>query len=113
MRWWWEADRTVSRRRSRSRSHDVCAVRDTILARSVLSPADLERHDPNCIGGHIIGGVQDARQLFTRPVSWWAPYSTPDPAIFLCSASTPPGAGVHGMCGAHAANAALKRRFDL
>jgi phytoene dehydrogenase-like protein len=85
--------------------------RDTILARSVLSPAGLEANNPNDIGGHIIGGVADVRQLFTRPVARLVPYTTPDPSVFICSSSTPPGAGVHGMCGYHAARAALARRF--
>lgn len=85
--------------------------RDTILARRVLSPAALEAHNPNCIGGHILGGVADLWQLFTRPVARWVPYSTPNPALFICSSSTPPGAGIHGMCGYHAAQAVLKRRF--
>jgi phytoene dehydrogenase-like protein len=85
--------------------------RDTILARHVLSPAALEAHDANAIGGHILGGVADFAQLFARPVRWVDPYATPDPALFICSASTPPGAGVHGMCGYHAARSALARRF--
>jgi phytoene dehydrogenase-like protein len=85
--------------------------RDTILARSVRSPAALERENPNDVGGHIIGGVGDLRQLFTRPVARLVPYATPDSGVFICSASTPPGAGVHGMCGYHAAKAALARRF--
>jgi phytoene dehydrogenase-like protein len=82
--------------------------RDTILARHVFSTAALERYNPNNIGGHIIGGVADVSQLFRRPISYLRPYNTPDPKIFLCSASTPPGAGIHGMCGYHAAKAALK-----
>jgi phytoene dehydrogenase-like protein len=53
--------------------------------------------------------VQDLRQLFTRPTARWVPYSTPDKRIFICSSSTPPGGGVHGMCGFHAAQAALKQ----
>jgi phytoene dehydrogenase-like protein len=85
--------------------------RDTILARSALAPADLERNNPNELGGHIVGGVADAGQLFARPVARLVPYATPDPSIFICSSSTPPGAGVHGMCGYHAAHAALARRF--
>ena len=60
-------------------------------------------YNANYIGGDIIGGVQDWRQMFTRPVARWNPYSTPAPDLFLCSASTPPGAGVHGMCGYWAA----------
>jgi phytoene dehydrogenase-like protein len=83
--------------------------RDRILARNVITPADLERTNANNVGGDINGGVQDLRQLFTRPVARFSPYTTPNPRIFLCSASTPPGGGVHGMCGYFAARAALKR----
>ena len=82
--------------------------RERILARSALGPADLERSNPNYVGGDINGGLADLRQLLTRPVARWSPYSTPLPGVFLCSASTPPGGGVHGMCGYHAARAALR-----
>jgi phytoene dehydrogenase-like protein len=68
--------------------------------------------NPNYIGGDINGGVQDLRQFFTRPVARWVPYSTPDKAIYLCSSSTPPGGGVHGMCGYHAARAAIRRSLQ-
>lgn len=83
--------------------------RDTVLARASINAAELERYNPNYVGGDISGGVQDARQLWTRPLLRFPPYSTPLPGLFLCSASTPPGAGVHGMCGYNAARAALKR----
>lgn len=83
--------------------------RELILARSVLSPADLERYNPNYVGGDINGGVLDLRQLFTRPAPRLNPYSTPDPSLYICSASTPPGGGVHGMCGYWAARTALRR----
>ena len=82
--------------------------RERILARSALGPADLERSNPNYVGGDINGGLVDLRQLLTRPVARWSPYSTPLAGVFLCSASTPPGGGVHGMCGFHAARAALR-----
>jgi phytoene dehydrogenase-like protein len=82
--------------------------RDRILARHVTTPSDLERYNENCIGGDITGGVMDLRQLFTRPTARRIPYSTPAPGIFICSASTPPGGGVHGLCGYHAARAALR-----
>jgi phytoene dehydrogenase-like protein len=82
--------------------------RDRVLARSALAPADLEHYNPNYVGGDINGGRADLRQLFTRPVARWTPYSTPLPGVYLCSASTPPGGGVHGMCGYHAARAARR-----
>jgi phytoene dehydrogenase-like protein len=83
--------------------------RDLIAARSAMDSAEVERRNPNYVGGDIIGGVQDLRQLYTRPVARPVPYSTPDPALFICSSSTPPGGGVHGMCGYWAARAALRR----
>jgi phytoene dehydrogenase-like protein len=83
--------------------------RDRILARHKTAPADLERDNPNYVGGAITGGVADACQLFTRPVARLDPYTTPNPRVLLCSASTPPGGGVHGMCGYHAAGTALRR----
>jgi phytoene dehydrogenase-like protein len=82
--------------------------RDRILARSALGPTDLERHNENYVGGDINGGAATLSQLFTRPVARVSPYTTPLPGVFLCSASTPPGGGVHGMCGYHAAQAALR-----
>lgn len=83
--------------------------KDVILARSVMDPSAMERYNANYIGGDINGGVQDLRQHFTRPVARISPYTTPDGGIFLCSSSTPPGGGVHGMCGYWAAKAVLRR----
>ena len=83
--------------------------RDLVLARHVFAPGDFEEYNPNYIGGDINGGVQDLRQLFTRPVMRIVPYSTPTKGLYICSSSTPPGGGVHGMCGYHAARAALRR----
>jgi phytoene dehydrogenase-like protein len=83
--------------------------RELILGRSAISPAGLEAYNANDVGGDINGGAADLRQLFTRPVARRSPYTTPLPNVFLCSASTPPGGGVHGMCGFHAALAALAR----
>jgi phytoene dehydrogenase-like protein len=80
-----------------------------ILARHVMMAADLERYNANYVGGAITGGVADILQLFTRPVARLNPYTTPNPRVFICSASTPPGGGVHGMCGYHAAQTALRR----
>ena len=82
---------------------------DRILARSVHSPAALERQNANLVGGDINGGLQDWRQLFTRPVARLDPYSTPAAGLYICSSSTPPGGGVHGMCGHFAARSALRR----
>jgi phytoene dehydrogenase-like protein len=82
--------------------------RDRVLARHVMSPTDLQAYNPNYIGGDINGGIQDLRQLFTRPLPQAVPYKTANPHIFICSASTPPGGGVHGMCGYFAAKTALR-----
>ncbi len=87
--------------------------RDTVLARSILRPADLERFDTNLIGGDITGGAQTLDQTFTRPVAKLDPYATPVKGLYLCSASTPPGGGVHGMCGYNAARSALKKVFGI
>ncbi len=81
--------------------------RDRILAKSTMGPADLQRINANHIGGDINGGLLDFRQLFTRPAVRITPYSTPAKGLYLCSSSTPPGGGVHGMCGYFAARAAL------
>ena len=83
--------------------------RERVLAMKKTTPAELEADNPNDVGGDISGGRLDLRQLFTRPVARIDPYSTPDPRLFLCSSSTPPGGGVHGMCGWHAAHSALRR----
>jgi phytoene dehydrogenase-like protein len=81
--------------------------RDCILARSTKSPKQLEQYNANYIGGDINGGVQDLFQAFTRPVASFVPYATPVEGIYICSSSTPPGGGVHGMCGYNAAQVAL------
>jgi phytoene dehydrogenase-like protein len=81
--------------------------RDLILARSVRGPAELEAYNPNLVGGDIAGGSQGVVKLLTGPTLRARPHTTPDPSIFLCSSSTPPGPGVHGLCGWHAARAAL------
>jgi phytoene dehydrogenase-like protein len=83
--------------------------RDLILERGRTFPADLERENASYVGGVIAGGAADITQLFTRPVARFDPYSTPNPKLFLCGASTPPGGGVHGMCGYHAARSVLRR----
>ena len=82
--------------------------RDCILARSSRSPKDMEHYNANNIGGDINGGVQDLSQLFTRPVVRFNPYSTSCKELYICSSSTPPGGGVHGLCGYFAAKAILR-----
>jgi phytoene dehydrogenase-like protein len=82
---------------------------DCILARNVMSPTALEQYNTNYIGGDINGGVQDLWQHFTRPTVSLVPYATPVKGLYICSSSTPPGGGVHGMCGYWAARAALRR----
>jgi phytoene dehydrogenase-like protein len=79
-----------------------------ILARHTSGPADLERRNANLVGGDIAGGANDLRQLIGRPTIRPIPYATPLDGVYLCSASTPPGGGVHGMCGYLAARAALR-----
>jgi phytoene dehydrogenase-like protein len=82
--------------------------RDVILARHAMGPAALEQRNANLIGGDITGGAADLAQIFTRPVASLNPYATPIAGVYLCSSSTPPGVGVHGMCGYYAARAALR-----
>ncbi len=82
--------------------------RDRIIAKNMMPPSAMEAHNANYIGGDINGGAQDLWQLYTRPVARIVPYSTPAKGIYICSSSTPPGGGVHGMCGYHAARVALK-----
>ncbi|HKJ31937.1 MAG TPA: hypothetical protein VKA34_08910, partial [Balneolales bacterium] len=82
--------------------------KDTIIKRHKMNAMDFQNYNANYIGGDINGGMQDIRQLFTRPVMKWDPYKTGVDNWFICSSSTPPGGGVHGMCGYHAAQSALK-----
>jgi phytoene dehydrogenase-like protein len=81
--------------------------RDCILETATMHSLDYQRYNPNYIGGDINGGIADWGQLFTRPVVRTRPYTTPAEGVYLCSSSTPPGGGVHGMCGYHAARAVL------
>lgn len=85
--------------------------RDLVLGRAVTAPADLEARNPNNAGGDVLGGSCEGFRLLLRPVPAPVPYATPDPRVYLCSSSTPPGPGVHGMCGYHAARAVLQRVF--
>jgi phytoene dehydrogenase-like protein len=87
--------------------------RERVLARHVYDTAQMEEYNPNYIGGDINGGVMDIRQLFTRPALRWSPYRTSSRGIYICSSSTPPGGGVHGMCGYHAARRALRDVFGI
>lgn len=87
--------------------------KDTIEHKSAMNTKDFEAYNQNYIGGDITGGRQDITQLFSRPVHLFDPYSTPSDGIYFCSSSTPPGGGVHGMCGYHAANSVLKNEFDI
>lgn len=82
--------------------------RDLIIGRHAIGPAAMEAYNANYVGGDINGGLQSLAQFVTRPAVRLDPYSTPDPGIFICSSSTPPGGGVHGLCGAHAAASALR-----
>jgi phytoene dehydrogenase-like protein len=87
--------------------------RERVLARHVMMTSDLESHNPNLVGGDIAGGANSLRQILFRPVASWHPYRTPVRGLYLCSASTPPGGGVHGMCGHHAARLALREVFGI
>jgi phytoene dehydrogenase-like protein len=83
--------------------------RDRIIARHVMGPASMERHDANYIGGDINCGIGDLRQFVARPVASLVPWATPVDGLYLCSSSTPPGGGVHGICGMRAAQVAMRR----
>lgn len=87
--------------------------KDTILARHIFSPSELEDYNPNYIGGDINGGLMDISQLYTRPTLSLTPYRTSNKSVYICSSATPPGGGVHGMCGFHAARLALKDHFNI
>jgi len=85
--------------------------RAVVLARATHSAPQIEAHDENYVGGDINGGAQDLRQLLFRPIPQRNPWATPLPGVYLCSSSTPPGGGAHGMCGHLAAQSALRREF--
>lgn len=87
--------------------------RDTILGRHTYNAREMQAYNPNYIGGDINGGVMDLRQLYTRPIFSLTPYRTGIKQVYICSSSTPPGGGVHGMCGFQAARVALKDCFDI
>jgi phytoene dehydrogenase-like protein len=87
--------------------------KDLILARSTMNTHQMESYNPNYIGGDINGGALNLSQLFTRPALRWSPYRTSAKGLYICSSSTPPGGGVHGMCGYYAAKRALKDVFGI
>jgi phytoene dehydrogenase-like protein len=87
--------------------------RERIIGRHTFNTQQLESYNPNYIGGDINGGIIDIGQLFTRPVLRRSPYRTSAKGIYICSSSTPPGGGVHGMCGYHSARRALKDVFNI
>ena len=96
---------------TRAAGHATARGRGSIIGRSTRNAVEMERHNANYVGGDINGGVQDIGQLFTRPAVQFPPYVIPAKGLYICSSATPPGGGVHGMCGFHAAQAALKRSF--
>lgn len=87
--------------------------RETILARHKFAAVEMETYNPNYVGGDINGGIMDLFQLYTRPTLSLTPYRTSNRAVYICSSSTPPGGGVHGMSGYHAAKTALRDHFDI
>jgi phytoene dehydrogenase-like protein len=82
--------------------------KDTIVTRHSMNTVEVNTYNANYIGGDIIGGAATLSQLFTRPAIRWSPYTTAKKGIYICSSSTPPGGGVHGMCGYHAARKVLR-----
>ena len=107
----WDGDLTEAVERQIERF--APGFRDVVLARHVSRPADIEAGNPNYVGGDIACGSAAGLRLLARPMVTATPYSTPDPAVYLCSSATPPGPGVHGMCGYHAARVALRNRFGI
>ena len=105
----WDGDATE--RIERQIERFAPGFRDRILAKHTINTAQYEKHNPNMIGGDIAGGANTMLQFLTRPFPRLDPYSTPNRRLYLCSSSTPPGGGVHGMCGYWGAKSALKRAF--
>lgn len=87
--------------------------KDTIIGRSTMNAQEMGQYNPNYVGGDINGGLMDIRQLYTRPTCSLTPYRTSNKRVYIASSSTPPGGGVHGMCGFHAARIALKDHYQL
>jgi phytoene dehydrogenase-like protein len=107
------ADVDMTERIERQIERFAPRFRDVILARHVITPTMLQAHNANMIGGDIGGGANTLRQFLMRPAPRWNSYTTSNPRLFLCSSSTPPGGGVHGMCGYWAARTVLRRVFRL
>lgn len=107
------SDLDVSDRIERQIERFAPGFRDLVLAKAVRTAAEQERYDPNCVGGDIACGVQDLRQTLARPLVRWDPYRTPAKGLYLCSAATTPGPGVHGRCGELAARTALRNTFAI
>jgi phytoene dehydrogenase-like protein len=105
----WRGDLTDSIERQLERI--APGFRDVVLARTVAGPPEIESRNPNNVGGDIAGGRFAGLQALFRPVLARVPYASPNPTLYLCSSATPPGPGVHGMCGYHAAHSALARTF--
>ena len=105
----WPGDATAAIERQLDRF--APGFRDLVLGRRVTGPAGIEERNPNYVGGDIGCGSFSGLQAVIRPVPRRVPYATPNPAIYLCSAATPPGPGVHGACGYHAALSVLERAF--
>jgi phytoene dehydrogenase-like protein len=105
-------DADMTQRIERQIERYAPGFRDVILARHVMPPAALEAHNANLVGGDVGGGSNALDQVLARPFPRWDPYATSNPRLYLCSASTPPGGGVHGMCGYWAARSVLRRTFQ-
>ncbi|HBQ59733.1 MAG TPA: FAD-dependent oxidoreductase, partial [Balneolaceae bacterium] len=87
--------------------------KDTIISKNTMNAPQFQSYNANYIGGDINGGAQFFKQLFGRPVLKWDPYHIPGTSMYICSSSTPPGGGVHGMCGYHSAESVLKNEFRI
>lgn len=107
----WSSELDASRLIENEIERHAPGFRDLVLARHVKNAIDMEHYNPNYLGGDINGGSATLAQLFTRPVARLDPYATANRELFICSSSTPPGGGVHGMCGYWAAQSALRRVF--
>lgn len=107
------SDRDMTREIENQIERFAPGFRDVIDQKQTMNCRDFQQYNMNYIGGDINGGRQDITQLFSRPAGLFNPYATPADGIYFCSSSTPPGGGVHGMCGYHAATLALKKEFGF